>query len=89
MDGPAPCPHTITLGREGEPSGRSYCACCGALVLQVHTRPCGECHHFRRLTDFPICRKLLMAVTASMHVTYWVDPDPARGRHGLCFEETA
>jgi len=87
MPDAAPCPHPLTQGRKGEPSGRSYCVSCGALVLQVHTRPCAECRHFLRTTDVPICKKHLMVVSTDMLVTFWAEPDPARGRHGLCFEE--
>lgn len=60
---------------------------CGAPVLKMHTRPCGECRHFRRTSDVPICQKHLMAVSTDMRVTFWAEPDPAKGRHGLCFEE--
>jgi len=81
----AECRHTVTRGREGEPSGRSWCVSCGDLVLDVHTRPCGECAHFRRLSTASICTKKLMAVSAEMRVCFYVKPEASR--HGLCFEE--
>ena len=83
------CDHRITMGREG--SEGSWCQACGVKVLEVHDRPCGECKHFRLYSGARVvgsCAPKLMAVTACMRVTYYVDriADERAGRPGLCFE---
>lgn len=80
------CSHMITQGREGEPSGRSWCKACGVQVWEVHDRPCNECRHYKDMGEgqIPICRKHLMGVTRTMHVTYKLTGEPR-----LCFEADA
>ena len=77
------CIHTVTRGRTGEKG--SWCESCGAKVLEVHDRPCGECKHHWRSVGYSGCRKHLMAVTPGMFVTYYLEPEVAPGREGLCF----
>lgn len=64
----AECTHMITMGRDGEKG--SWCNQCGIKVLDVEPRECGGCTHHKQLIDGGICKKHLMACTASMHVTY-------------------
>lgn len=78
------CIHTFTRGRPGEKG--SWCEECGAKVMAVHDRPCGECKHCWQSIGYTGCRKHLMAVTTTMFVTYYLEPDLAPGRSGLCFE---
>lgn len=77
------CIHTVTQSRDGEP-GKSYCLDCGALAMQVHDRPCGECIHFKEVLGRGLCSKNSMGVTASMRVTYHVNPT-RNWQTGLCF----
>lgn len=77
------CRHIVTRSRGV--AGGSECVECGALVMLVHDRPCRECQHARQLSDGWICRHHLMAISADMRVTYYVEPGP--GRSGLCFVE--
>jgi hypothetical protein len=74
------CDHTWTRGREGEPSGCGWCIDCGVKVYAVEERECRGCAHHVRLIDGSICKKHLMAITPTMHVTYSVFI-------GTCFEE--
>jgi hypothetical protein len=80
MDG---CLHSITKGKEGQKG--SWCIECGAHVLAVHDKPCGQCFNFLKVSGGTICRKHMMAVSADMRVTYYVNPNADLGRSGLCF----
>lgn len=75
----AECPHTVSQGREGEPSGKSWCVACGELSLDVETRQCGDCHHFFQSVGYAGCHKHLMAVTRTMHACF-------RPKDGTCWE---
>lgn len=70
------CSCTITRGREGEKG--SWCVSCGKKVLEVEERECQECKHFQTDLRGSICKKLLMFVIPSMHVTYKIN-------EGTCF----
>jgi len=62
------CEHIWTQGREGQ--NGLWCGNCGVKVFEVDERGCGGCEHYRRLFDGSICKKHLMGVTKTMHVTY-------------------
>jgi len=62
------CKHIITRGRKGEKG--SWCVDCGLKIYDVDSRTCDGCVHYRRLPNGSICRKHLMSVSASMHVTF-------------------
>lgn len=62
------CAHTVTQGREGHDG--YWCAACGEKVSDVDRRPCGQCHHFAYVFGGAVCKKHLMAVAATMRVTF-------------------
>lgn len=64
----AECDHTWTQGREGEKG--SWCNACGEKVLDVETRPCEGCAHYRDVIHGAVCKKHLMAVSPAMLVTF-------------------
>jgi hypothetical protein len=75
----AACPHDIQRCRKDEAG--IFCEACGIKVYGVEPRECQGCRWYRRLSDGSICRKHLMAVTPTMHVTFaltegtcWTDP---------------
>lgn len=72
------CPHTVSQGREGEPSGKSWCVDCGAVALDIDPRQCGDCQHIAKVIGGHICRKHLMAVVPSMNVCF-------KPSEGSCF----
>ena len=75
------CTHTVSQGRAGAKSGQSWCVECGEQVLDVEVRPCRECNHFFSSVGYNGCRKHLMAVSPSMHATFFI-------AKGTCFWES-
>lgn len=64
----AECHHTITMGRKGEKG--SWCVACGEKVLEVETRPCESCAHYRKIFAGAVCTRHHMAVSPIMLVTF-------------------
>ena len=71
------CKHTITQGRHGEKG--AWCVQCGEKTYAVDARECGDCAHHSRLLSGSICKKHLMAIVPTMHVTFSV-------ADGTCWE---
>lgn len=74
------CQHTITQGRAGETG--SWCIQCGAKAYSVDERACGDCAHHSRLVTGSVCKKHLMHIVSTMHVTFAV-------AEGTCWEPTS
>jgi hypothetical protein len=72
------CQHTVTQGREGHCSGKSWCIACGALAFDVETQPCADCRHSQTLASGSICNHHLMAITPSMKACFSIS-------EGTCF----
>jgi predicted RNA-binding Zn-ribbon protein involved in translation (DUF1610 family) len=73
------CNHTATQKKEKDTA--YYCIECGEKVLEIDHRECQHCRNFKNMGMFeiPICKKKLMGVTRTMHVTYYV-------KDGSCWE---
>lgn len=72
------CKHTISQGKEGQKG--SWCTDCGEKVMDVETEVCKDCKHFNYLPGYHGCKKHMMRVTPTMHVTFEV-------KQGTCWEE--
>ncbi len=73
------CQHTLQIGREGHKG--TWCQDCGEQVLDVDPRECKDCKHYSDKTGRSICKKHLMGVTPTMHVTFHI-------AKGTCWEDT-
>lgn len=68
------CRHIVSRGRPDAPG--DWCVDCGMKVLDVETRPCGDCRHHDRVDGTfggrSMCRHHTMTVTPALLVCYQV-----------------